>query len=347
MAMIPFRWENNIYMELMEECYGTIDVNIVKYRPFDKKIKYVSVNTLEDLPSVSRISVVKIFITRVLLVLFCVFRRQKIVWTVHNLSPHSGENILLSNILKKIISMCSSKILIHSRVTMKMLKERKLITDSEKVVYCPIPSYINAYGPQEKIEAVMNQKKGPLRLLLIGGISKYKNVDVVMEAIKGFPPEDVLLKIRGGGDEKVVPKIGTTESIDYEYGYVANKDIPKLLASSDIVVTPYSMDSSLNSSADVLAFSYGKSVIGVRNGTMQDVINQQCIFPYTYESKEEHIEILRSMIGKVILLHKGDPTLLEKYGQTLKKEINGSANIFECGKCLKKIFENSSSKDNS
>jgi glycosyltransferase involved in cell wall biosynthesis len=81
-----------------------------------------------------------------------------------------------------------------------------------------------------------------LRLLFFGRIRAYKGLDLLRDAFRELRSvrSDLTLRVVGEGDvEACAPGISSTPGVTVENRWVAEREIPSLLASADAVILPY------------------------------------------------------------------------------------------------------------
>lgn len=272
----------------------------------------------------------------------CRKKDVKIIWNVHNKIPHESKSIERVKKFMRLLADVSYKIVIHSKITIQTIEElcesdKKIL---EKIVYVPHPHYIGIYGNQEKDN---NLDDKTLKLCFFGAIKKYKGVELLISSINELGYDDIELNIYGRCRPLKYARIlrnlaGNNKNIKMNFGFIPDKKIPKILASCHLLVLPYNLDSSLNSGATILAFSYGRSVLSPTTGTLSDIEDKTSFFTYSYNNSEEHKEVLKKQIFAIRESYKGNYNELQKIGEKCKEYISEHNSINQVVKQLKQVF---------
>ncbi|RXG25992.1 glycosyltransferase [Leeuwenhoekiella marinoflava] len=282
------------------------------------KFKSVSVVHLNWFESVkSSFAFLKKFVKLICLIL----GGKKIVWTMHNKTPHIKKVFLLQKILLRILKEKADVIIIHSTATKELLyKESPRF--AEKTVYIPHPNYIGVYGSATQQKDFSNE---PLQLLFLGAVKPYKNIELLIEAVQTFSKEEVELTIAGKCytmeyEEFLNQKI-SKNNIRTNFQFLEDGALKEALEDHELVILPYDLRSSLNSGTVILAFSYARSVICPEIGTVRDVKNKKQILGYSYGDEHEHKEQLILAIKRAINLKQKSPQVFEEWGVAMQQEM--------------------------
>jgi len=273
--------------------------------------RLVHLNWYEDIEEKS------VFFKRVFLLLIFVLTNKRIVWTIHNKTPHEDQFPRLTQIMMKLLFRFSDRLVIHSRSSLEVVRKyaKEYI---RKTVYVPHPDYIGVYGPQTKPGNTLSPDR--LKLLFVGAVSPYKNIELLIDTVKQLDNSKSELVIAGKPKDaayaqQITKRVGNHPSIRLDLRYIDDNDLVRLLGESDILVLPYDQRSTLNSGTVMLAFSYGKTVICPAIGTVTDYETTQPMLVYDYNSPAEHAEQLKSALVKAQVLHQKDPEIFRKWGE--------------------------------
>jgi glycosyltransferase involved in cell wall biosynthesis len=167
------------------------------------------------------------------------------------------------------------------------------------------PHYIGAYGKKRGISSLNNET---LKLLFFGQVRPYKGIEKLLEATEGM--SDVEVSIFGKPkDDGYVAKLkslcANRSNVTFRLEHIPDKDIPLIFAKHHLVALPYSIESSLNSGAAMLALSYGRTIVGTNNGTLTELGNSQVYFGYDYKNELDHVQQLKSAIHSIHVKYKG------------------------------------------
>ena len=282
-----------------------------------RDIDLVHLNWFENITDKSHIEAWKSFVKKILVLNLIRLSRKPLVWTMHNRMSHEKKTGKLSRILVKKLILWSDAIIIHSHESeAQLLAEDPTVMD--RVHYLPHPDFIGSYGP-----SLPTQTHPKLRLLFIGAIKPYKNLELLIEAVKSFNGA-VSLTIAGkpfsesykSSLEQLADGI---PEINLQLRFIEDSELPFLLAAADLLVLPYDLGSSLNSGTVLLAFSYKKSIICPWIGTLRDMETEASnFFAYTYQDSTSHVQALRKTISEVIELHRLDPDKIKTMGEAMQ-----------------------------
>jgi len=266
----------------------------------------------------------------------------KIIWNVHNKIPHGTKDLEQVLSFMRHLAQVSDKIVIHSTQTTEVVA--KLCENDEavlkKIAYVPHPNYIGVYGPQKPDRDLDNNK---LKLCFFGAVKKYKNVDLLISAVSELGFDDIELNIYGRSRPHKYAKslrllAGKNENIKMRFKFVRDSDVPEILASSHLLVLPYNLDSSLNSGATILSFSYGRTVLSSNTGTLEDIEDKSLFFAYSYNNQDEHKEELKKQIIAVRDKYKGNYNELLNLGEKCKEYVSVNNSLGQVSEQLKGVF---------
>lgn len=338
-SIIPFSSKSNKYISLIKKTLKLSEFELNEYSKVQlilKKTDFLVLNWVEsqiinDRIIVSMIKFVSLYIYIVVLSL-----RTNIIWTMHNKRPHGSKGIeyFLSKKIMNLLAVKSKSIIIHSEESRKFLTQKSRIAD--KVIYLPHPNYCNCYG-----DILSNETNDTtLNLVFFGAINEYKNLDILIEIVKELDRFPIDLKIYGNGNFDIIDnlkkKIEKSTNITGIFRFIEDDEIPLIFSNAHIIVTPYDLNSSLNSGTNILAFSYAKTILGPYNGTLKDMdkINEY-FFAYDYETKEEHKEKLMEKI--LFILNKYDRNFneLNHLGEKCYEYVQENNNITKISEIFK------------
>jgi glycosyltransferase involved in cell wall biosynthesis len=266
----------------------------------------------------------------------------KIIWNVHNKIPHGTTNLDRVKKFMKLLADTSYRIVIHSKITIQMIEE--LCENEEavlkKTVWVPHPHYIGVYGPQ-KTDICLDSNK--LKLCFFGAVKQYKNVELLISAVTELGFEDIELNIYGRCRP---PKYAQSlrhlaagnRNIKTCFKFVRDRDIPGILAGSHLLVLPYNLDSSLNSGATILAFSYGRTVLSPTTGTLSDIEDKSLFFAYSYNNQAQHKEELKKQITAIREKYRGSYNELLKLGERCREYVAENNSLAQVAKRLEQVF---------
>lgn len=341
-SIIPFSSKSNKYIDLLKEMLQNANFNINEYSKLQlilKKTDFIVLNWIESQIQSKFIlfSLVKFGLLYTYIILLN--RRSNIIWIMHNKKPHdsNGFDYILSKKIMDLLINKSKVIIIHSNESKKFLPNNPVILN--KIIYIPHPNYCNSYGK------ILNNKTSDktLSIVFFGAINKYKNIDILIDVVKDLYNYPIKLQIFGNGNSEIINqiklKIKNVDNITGEFRFINDEEIPYIFSNTHIVVTPYDLNSSLNSGTNILAFSYAKTILGPYNGTLQDMneINKY-FFAYKYTDREDHKEKLKKKLIYVLDNYNSNFNRLNMLGAKCHEFVENNNDIDKLSTILKQSF---------
>ncbi|WP_158531165.1 glycosyltransferase family 4 protein [Algoriphagus chordae] len=285
-----------------------------------QSIKLLHLNWFENLDDSSSSSMWKSYFRKLVVLAAVKFGKKKLVWTMHNRLSHEKKSGKLSRALAQKIVSRADAIVIHSEVSRDILHSQYPKIRA-KIVHIPHPDFVDVYGAM--LPESSEQRAPQLKLLFVGAIKPYKNIELLIEVAKRFPKE-VHLTIAGNPNSEAYRSelqnlAQNAANISLELKFIPDAELPSYIHQSDLLILPYSLESSLNSGTVILGFSYGRTVICPRIGTIDDLDGGEDVFDYSYTSESEHLEALDTQIQKVITLHQHNPDSLIEKGYKMRE----------------------------
>lgn len=342
----PNSSETNKYIELMKTATKQIKSEVIFYSLRDGiklknfyKINYICLNWFESFNSQDNFKFYLSFLKKMIILNYFKLFKKKIIFVFHNKISHETKNKKLSLYFIKKLLLNSDKIIIHCRESEEILKSYVKFQNIEsKINYVPHPNYIDAY-PNTEIEKKVNQ----LKFLFIGNIREYKNIELLIDIFNVISSENVLLEIAGNPSSEIYKKNLlsriNSKNIKTDFRFIPDEEIIKKLQENDAVILPYHLESSLNSGAVILAFSNKKTIVSSDIPMLKDIKNQDCLYKYSYSSKEEEKIELLNQINKVILDFNKDKDSLKIKGIKLYEEMLETYSIKKVSKHLEKVYQ--------
>ncbi|WP_429953256.1 glycosyltransferase [Enterococcus sp. AZ192] len=335
LSILPFEIESNKYIELMKTSYEICNVSVVEDI---QESDIISLNWFENIDS--KYFIKKLFIYLKKTGLLFLWRKKKIVWTMHNKQPHNSKKNFFSDHLIRNIIKKSDKIIIHSKDSIDQLTGIYNLTELEKVVYVPHPNYIDQYGELTLKKNLDNKK---LKLLFVGAIKEYKNIELLVGVFNELNFKHMELSICGRPSsdnykKKLEKLISNNQKIKTEFKFIDDEELPLLLEECHILVTPYELKSSLNSGTIILSFSYARTVLSPTIGTLKDIKDRSIFFTYEYDSEQEHYECLKEKITFIYEEYSGRYDDLLMLGEKCREYVQESNSLDNTAKELMRII---------
>ncbi len=201
----------------------------------------------------------------------------KLVWTIHNITPHDCLTINDLFITRFLYKIADVKI-VHSKNTMEELKELKI--NIKNVVIIPHGNYIEYY--ENKINKIQARKrlhldKNAFVLLFFGEIKFYKGIDELLKTfldLAGDYKNSQLLvvgKVYEEQIEKLLKKYKSKlkDHLQLFLQYIPDSEIQYYMNAADIVVYPFRKITT--SGSVLLALSFGKPIIYPLIGSLKEL----------------------------------------------------------------------------
>ncbi|HSF54091.1 MAG TPA: glycosyltransferase, partial [Algoriphagus sp.] len=211
-----------------------------------KSIKLVHLNWFENLDESSRGSMWKSFFRKTAALLAIKASGKKLVWTMHNRLSHEKGSGKLSRVLVQLLLKSVDAVVIHCADTEKIIREISPNFQG-KILSIPHPHFIGIYGSKLELPKKVQE---PLKLLFIGAVKPYKNLELLIRICLEFG-DDIQLTIAGKPASaeyasELESLAASSAQIDLRLGFVEDRQIPDLIGAEDLLVLPYDLRSSLN-----------------------------------------------------------------------------------------------------
>ncbi len=303
-----------------------------------RSIRLVHLNWFENIDDGSLFKGFKSFFRKTFVLTVLHLSGKKLVWTMHNRMTHEKKTGKMSGLLTNLLLAWSDAIIIHCTLSRQLLLERSPSL-AQKIHYIPHPDFVDSYGPAK---ATAPSKEEPLKLLFVGAVKPYKNIELLMETVGDM--ERVSLTIAGKPKDPayahaLIQLARNRPNINLQLEFIPDSQLPELLGNTDLVVLPYDLNSSLNSGTVILAFSYQKTVICPEIGTLVDMQEARGnFFAYRYQDAAGHRQALRSAIKKAMAFKKQDEKVLVEMGKAMQDHILRHQPKSLVGNKLRKLY---------
>lgn len=333
MEIMYYPFDNNlnkyisISQEILNECGCTI-VPMCSFREsFKVKCNAVILNWYDSIDvKCSKKLLIREMFFKVLKLYVLKMRGVKIINTFHNKIQHNLDAKWKrgAHIYTSLIMWISDYVIILSKSSERYLRPvmgcGQLI---KKVRYIPHPNYLGAY-PNDK-SGVISRDSDNFRILFVGQIRRYKNIEVIIECAKRILNKNIEFNIYGlcldsEYKSEILSLIEGVRNINIHFEFVPDDKICKLMQENDVVVLPYDSRSSMNSGTVILAFSNSIPVICPNICTI-DEYEIAKKYTYEYKSHEEHVNIITEKVLLAYTEWDADKNEYYQFGELLKKEV--------------------------
>jgi glycosyltransferase involved in cell wall biosynthesis len=273
---------------------------------FDRNVKIFHFNWIENVSRNSLLETLYLTIRNISLILILKLGLKKIIWTLHNKEPHVNNYRNLNKLMMKFMMKISDKIIIHSKEeSLKCLSDYGQ-KDIKKIFFLKHGNYVNVYNDtDENFREKWNINSEDKVWMFLGSVTPYKNIEILIDAFESLTKnKNVKLIIAGKCSnvnylKKITNRIKSSNGIIYINKFIEDSEIEQYFKTSDILVTPYDLRSSLNSGSIFLALSLKNLVISSKNGTVKE-LPEEFIYSYNYKTEEEHRNELMKAIERAI-----------------------------------------------
>jgi len=328
----PVETEGNKYAEIISKGLKRNGLEVFSvtsmFADFNlfSEIKLVHLNWFENLDGSDNTAKIITFCKKIFKLLLFWITGKKVVWTMHNRLPHDKELMFFKKLMIKSLIRFSSIIVIHSKMSEGILLELDPSV-GKKIRYIPHPNYVGDYLPDQPEKVLPSGDGGakPVKLLFVGAIKPYKNIELLIELASVYQ-EEIQLTIAGkpqsrAYQQKLMDAARNFPNVVMNFSFVSDVDLANYIQDTDLLILPYDLRSSLNSGTVILAFSSGKTVICPSIGTIQDLDNQKDVFSYTYNNAAEHLIVLKEVLARVIHLNRDNPEVFKQMGLRMLEEV--------------------------
>lgn len=233
-------------------------------------------------------------------VLICLFIYKisgaKIVWTIHNLYPHSNKFKCSNKILRMLMAKLVNFIFVHGDSDIPKVTNAYRVS-SKKIIVVKHPNYDVNKASKELAEFFFKNKYPSISILektrpiilVFGQISEYKGI---LEIVENCKTNNITLLIVGTtrkGEEEYLNQIRLKKNKDVIIinEFILDNDLPYFFAISDAVLFNYK--EILTSGAVVLAKDYDKTVISINKGNIHEYLTGK---DYLFENVRELQNVL-------------------------------------------------------
>jgi len=262
-----------------------------------KKCKIINLNWYENVDGFFG------FFFRSMLLSFLKLSHIKIIYTLHNKTPHSMNSRKYGKKIMKKLCIISDAIIGLCPETEEIIKQISPPSVG-KLTIIPHPNYIHNY----KLDKTNDRLKYGLDnddivFMFFGKILPYKNIEILIESFKDLKKENAKLLIIGSADNEqyknqILEMVGEDKNIICDFRFVPDEEIPALYQTADITVLPYNKTSSLNSGALYLSFSLKRTVVCPDIGTIKALTERDFVYDYSYNG-DEHFKQLSICLDRV------------------------------------------------
>ncbi|MGE0090013.1 MAG: glycosyltransferase family 4 protein [Bacteroidales bacterium] len=199
-------------------------------------------------------------------ILALIFNKKKIVFEIHDVNPHTGENHFIAKLIRQSFKLLrTTNFIVHSNFSKKELLEKYSYLNPNQVHYIP-------FGSHEWLKTDSKTLELNNSLLFFGRISPYKGIEILCEAVRDLCEEihNIKLTVAGNGKMYFDYKNYESDNISFINRYISNKELSELVYSHQIIVCPY-IDAT-QSGVIQSALTLNKWIIATNVGAIPEMI---------------------------------------------------------------------------
>lgn len=230
-------------------------------------------------------------------------RGGKVVWTVHNLSPHEKRHPFLERWFYRAFSYVTDGLIFLTQTSLALFQADNKMRPflGKPVIVIPHGHYLPVYPTRVGKEEARRLLGLPLDkevVLFLGTLRPYKGVEDLIAIAREFPTDEIIFLIAGKPlseeyGRKLARMVGNVSHIWLWAGYVPDDKVSLLYSAADVAIFPYK--DILNSGSALLALSFGVPAIVPKSGSLIELAERYPSLVYTYEpplTKEKLLELM-------------------------------------------------------
>ncbi len=217
-------------------------------------------------------------------------RGVRIVWTAHNIRPHSPDAPRAQVHLYRWLAADADAILVHTRYAAELVRQR--LGRTGPIYVARHGNYVGVYASatveREALRARYGVGKGDQVLLAFGQVRAYKRlVELVGDFASSSAP--VRLMIAGPPKDADVARtlrkmVDASDRVVFLDRYIPDSEVAELYSLADLAVINYS--EIFSSGALMLALSLGRAVLAPSQGTANEIVARPALFAWDHSPME-------------------------------------------------------------
>lgn len=324
-AFFPISNDKNRFITITQDIIKSCGCDIVGFDARFFRIKTIAGTKIVFLNWYESVRYGFEIVLRAMALQLCLLLRMKIVVYFHNKMPHDtadSKRAFIKRYMRWLYKKADS-IIVLSKSSTEFLSEYLEPGDIErKVQYIPLPNYIGTYEMPDESTAVDHDV---FNVLFVGLIKPYKNIELILETAKTMTDKNIVFNIIGECVDdryknELLARAKDIPNVNLEFRFVSDDDFGALLNTSDVLIIPLDIKSSMNSSTVILAFSCKRTVICPRISTIEEY-DMDNVYSYDYSTADEHLAALRTEVTRAYNDWTRDKVLFAKKGELLYEEV--------------------------
>lgn len=206
--------------------------------------------------------------------------RTRVVWTVHNVEPHSDLRYpFLYKVLRwALVRSVNAWISLSDEAHGEVVKAMPRLGNVRSAVI-PHGHYRSSYPPPMPLtqaRRALGVSTAGSAVLFFGLIREYKNVPALLRTFRTMAHTDLQLIVAGRPSDALAHELRSLAEEDprvhLHLRFIPNEDLPAYFGAADLAVLPFS--SSLNSGSALLALSMDTPILVKHEGSMRALERQ-------------------------------------------------------------------------
>lgn len=257
------------------------------------------------------------------------FNRKRMLMIVHDPFFHSGENLYIDRILRKVhFKLIKNKILLNENQKKEFLDYYKFNSQDIHSSFLGIYDFLRFHLDHNTFST---SKSDQFNILFFGRISPYKGIQYLLDAFVKMLHLDkisnITLTIAGSGNfDFDISSYQKFDEIRFINEYITPKNLANLINQSSVVVCPYT--DATQSGVVMSAYSFKKPVIATNVGGLPEMVEDgKTGLIVEPKSVEEIYDALMKLYNNRTLLNSFSENI-EKIYFSGRKSWNYSAELF-------------------
>lgn len=232
-------------------------------------------------------------------------RGGKVVWTVHNLSPHEDRYPFLEKWFYRALAHVVDGLIFLTETSRSLFqKDEKMRPFKDKpATIIPHGHYLPLYSSlpsRDEARKLLNLPTNSKIILFFGALRPYKGLEELLTVAKDLPSDGLLFLIAGRplSEEYKRQLMGMVEGcphVRFHPWHVPDEKVPLYFSSTDLVILPYRKI--LNSGTLFLALTFGVPTMAPQLGSLEELARRYPRLIHVYDpplTKEKVIQALKS-----------------------------------------------------
>ena len=204
----------------------------------------------------------------------------KLVWTIHNLTPHNKKWLRVNKWVQRWMAKRSDEILAHTPTAKKLAAQYLNIPESDISVFPHPPFPTHKIKREKALQALSTEfdvsfDSSVTQFLTVGTVSAYKQIPLIVEALQSCSGKWQLIiagfvkKGQHQEHHRILNLVHKENRIIYLPRFIEEHQYPLLLSAADVCV--FNFDAILYSGGVEMARSYDKPIIAPELGGLADL----------------------------------------------------------------------------